>query len=204
MQDGLSVEALELWRGDKRLARDLCFNAAPGALVRIAGLNGSGKTTLLRAICGLTYAEKGTISWTGINIHKDLGSYHADLAWLGHRDGLKPELSVRENLALHQRMQGRHGDSLEQLIDRAGIAQFANLDIRSLSAGQKRRVAFCRVIHSGVRLWLLDEPFANLDTAGQQWGLARIREHVATGGTCILSTHLSFDESDVVTVELSA
>ena len=204
MSHNLTVDALELWRGDKRLVNDLSFAAGTGTLVRIAGLNGVGKTTLLRAVCGLTRAESGQVNWQGVDIFRDLGGYHAELAWLGHYDGLKPELSAQENLELHHRGHGRRTDTVPQDMEQAEIAHLAQLPVRSLSAGQKRRVAFTRVISSGTWLWILDEPFANLDTDGQQWGLAQIRRHVAAGGICILSTHLSFDDADVVTVDLSA
>ncbi|MDH3646058.1 MAG: cytochrome c biogenesis heme-transporting ATPase CcmA [Gammaproteobacteria bacterium] len=203
MHEGLAVEALELWRGDRRLVLDLSFAAGAGTLVRIAGQNGSGKTTLLRAVCGLTHAESGNIKWRGSDIYRDLDSYHADLAWLGHRDGLRPELSAQENLAIHRRLAGRSADSVVDDLEAAGIAHLAKLPIRSLSAGQKRRVALTRIINSGTQLWLLDEPFANLDTQGQQWGIEQLQRHVAGGGICVLSTHLHFEVAGVVTVDLS-
>ncbi len=204
MNDGLVIDGLELWRGDNRLVCGLGFAAGPGSLVRVAGPNGSGKTTVLRAVCGLTQAESGRIAWRGRDIHSDLATFHAELAWLGHRDGLKPELTARENLRIHDRLNGTAPTDVDAAMDRAGIAHLAGLPVRSLSAGQKRRVALVRVFHSPATVWLLDEPFANLDADGQRWGLSRLRRHVAAGGICMLSTHLEFDDADVITVDLAA
>ena len=204
MDSGLVVDSLELWRGDRRLLTNLSFSAGPGTIVDVAGQNGVGKTTMLRAVCGLTHAESGTISWYGNDIYDDLSSYHSGIAWLGHRDGLRPELTPTENLDISHRLHGRRRDDVEQDLEDADAIHLANLPVRSLSAGQKKRIALIRVFTSGTRLWLLDEPFANLDTDGREWGLARVRSHVADGGICVLSTHLSFDDAGVVKLELGA
>ena len=202
MDSGLSVETLELWRGDRRLLADLSFTAPPGTLVHVAGQNGVGKTTMLRAVCGLTHPESGSINWYGGNIHDDLSSYHAEIAWLGHRDGLRPELTARENLVIAHRLHGRRAGDVDRDLEDAAATHLSGLPVRSLSAGQKKRIALIRIFTSGARLWLLDEPFANLDADGREWGLARVRRHVAGGGICALSTHLSFAGDDVVRLEL--
>ncbi|NNF66962.1 MAG: cytochrome c biogenesis heme-transporting ATPase CcmA [Gammaproteobacteria bacterium] len=202
MHDGLAASALEIWRGDRCLATDLSFAASPGSIIRIAGHNGSGKTTLLRALCGLTLTESGKIHWRNQDIFENLDAYHAALAWQGHRDGLKPELDVRENLAVSCGVRGISSDNVDQALGDSGLLDLADLPARSLSAGQKRRVALTRVFMSGLPLWILDEPFANLDQQGQAWGIEKMRGHAAAGGICILSTHLSFDETDVVTVQM--
>ena len=204
MNDGLAADALELWRGERRLIANLSFAAGSGTLVHVAGKNGAGKTTMLRAVCGLTHAESGRVTWRGEDIHYDLSGYHAVVAWLGHRDGLRPELTPRENLVISHRLHGRRPFGVDADLEHAGARHLADLPVRSLSAGQKKRVALIRVFTSGARLWLLDEPLANLDSAGCDWALARIRQHVADGGICMLSSHLRFDDAGVVRLELGA
>ncbi|NNF60451.1 MAG: cytochrome c biogenesis heme-transporting ATPase CcmA [Gammaproteobacteria bacterium] len=204
MNEGLTAEALELWRGNRRLLAGVSFSAAPGSIVHITGRNGVGKTTLLRVMCGLTRPESGQVLWRGRRIEADAGAFHSELAWLGHREGLRPELTARENLELARRLQGREAGNAAADLEKAGIGHLVDLAVRAFSAGQKRRVALLRVFSSGASLWLLDEPFANLDADGRDWGLARVREHTAAGGVCILSTHLDLDGDDVVKVNLSS
>ncbi len=201
MKEGLGIDALELWRGDRRLINGLGFHAAPGDIVHIAGSNGSGKTTLLRAACGLTHPESGAIRYNGTDIRHDLPAYHSELAWLGHRDGLKPELTAAENLADTNRLQGTSIDP--EVVARAEIGVFEMLPVRALSAGQKRRVALTRVFGSRAPVWLLDEPFANLDIDGRQWGMAEIERHVDRGGICLLSTHLPVEHPRMKRVEIA-
>lgn len=198
----LEVEDLDLWRGDAWLVRGLDLRVEPGTLVHVTGPNGSGKTTLLRALGGLTRPESGAIHVNGRPIESDLSGFHSQLAWLGHRDGLKPELSVRENLRAYARLAGPAGMPAEADLAAAGIGAVGDLQTRLLSAGQRRRAAIARVFATAAPLWILDEPLANLDADGCNWALERLQAQVDRGGIVILTSHLPFDTAAVTTVEL--
>jgi len=199
---GLATESLDLWRGDVWLVRQLGFAAGGGDLVHVRGPNGSGKTTLLRALAGLTRPESGSITWRGRALDADLIAYHRELAWLGHRDGLKPELTPVENLKAYRRLGGGQTGDIGAALEHAGLAGREQLPVRVLSAGQKRRVALARVFSSQARVWILDEPFANLDADGQRWGTQQLADHVRDGGIVILSTHLELGIGPAQRIEL--
>ncbi len=200
----LDAEELNLWRGDSWLVRNLSVAVGAGNLLHVTGPNGSGKTTLLRALAGLTQPESGSISWCGRALASDPDAFYSALAWLGHRDALKPELSAIENLQALRKISGQAAGSVDEALEDAGVAARKHLQARVLSAGQKRRVALARVFASGARLWILDEPFANLDAQGQGWGRDKVERHVASGGIAILTTHLEFAVPGVQTIALEA
>lgn len=200
----LEVEALNLWRGESWLVRDLSFTLQAGELVHVRGPNGSGKTTLLRALCGLTRPESGTIRWQDEPVGPDCDPFYRSLAWLGHADGLAPELTPAFNLRFARRLAASTDAEPVVALEDAGLAEKSQLPVRVLSAGQKRRAALARVFSSCAPLWILDEPFANLDAAGQQWGLDKVRRQVAGGGAVILTTHLSLPPEGLKVVELRA
>src|SRR6516162_11896211 len=96
--EGLEVENLHLWRGERHVLRGVCFSLPGGECLQVTGPNGSGKTTLLRAVCGLLYPEEGRVLWGGQNVRGDLRAFQGSLAYLGHEPPLKGDLSARENL----------------------------------------------------------------------------------------------------------
>jgi heme exporter protein A len=158
---------LTLWRETTRLFEELSFAVAPGSALLIEGPNGAGKTTLLRVIAGLTMPESGEVTWSGASLRTQLQTGVLRLAFFGHATALKPEISARANLQFFAQLSGRQAD-VEGLLDLTGLASCAHLDVRLLSAGQRRRAALARVLLSGASLWLLDEPQTNLDKAGRQ------------------------------------
>ncbi|MEL7449121.1 MAG: cytochrome c biogenesis heme-transporting ATPase CcmA [Pseudomonadota bacterium] len=186
----LAAHDLMVWRGDRCLFRELSFHAAAGEAVVITGPNGAGKTTLLRSLCGLTTTETGHVSWDGQPIGAGNIEFQRALAWLGHRDGLKGDLTPRENLLAAWRL---HSPDLlgrvDDYLDNAGVTAQARLPVARLSAGQRRRVALARTLGLAAALWILDEPVANLDVAGREWAQQQICEHVERGGIAVMSTH---------------
>ena len=117
---------------------------------------------------------------------------------------MKPELTAVENLQALRKISGQAAVGIDEALDDAGVGARKHLQVRVLSAGQKRRVALARVFASGARLWILDEPFANLDAQGQRWGQDRVEGHVAAGGIAILTTHLEFAVPGVKRIALEA
>ncbi len=193
MSGHLEVSALGCRRGGRRVFKDLSFGLGAGDLLALRGPNGSGKTTLLRALALLVPADQGSIRWRGDDVALDRDAWHRRLAWLGHLDGLKADLTVEENLSAAQHLAGRPVDSsnMGTALDIFDLVALAARPVRTLSAGQRRRAALARVAGSGAELWLLDEPLNALDTPAQAALRAALAKHLAAGGLAIAATHAS-------------
>ena len=176
---------LTLWRGHNCLFEQLSFSVSGGNALILRGPNGSGKTTLLRVLCGLTLPEQGEIRWDGEQRSTGLRGM---VAYSGHQPGLNADLTVRQNLAFYARISGR-GNDWQGLLPALGIEDCADLEVRHLSAGQKRRAAIARVLMSGATVWLLDEPFTNLDSGGRRVVEDHIGAHLSAGGLAVIAAH---------------
>jgi heme exporter protein A len=188
----LATKQLECVRGERRLFCKLSFDAPPGTLLEVRGPNGSGKTSLLRNLCGLLSPAAGTIEWSGADISTLGDEYRARLSYLGHLSGIKDELTVRENLRLSAAAGGLTTEStaIDAALHRLGLEDFRDSPCRTLSQGQRRRVALARLCMSTARpLWILDEPFTALDTAVLAVVKDVLESHLATGGIVVLTTH---------------
>lgn len=188
----LEARDLEAARGDRTLFSGVGFSLAPGRLLRVTGANGSGKTTLLRALCGLLLPAAGEVRWKGQNIRALREEYWAHLLYIGHANALKDDLTPEENLAFASRIGGitfSH-DRVHAALVRFGLGGRERLPVRALSQGQRRRAALARLaVAEAATLWILDEPFAALDTAGIGLVQSMAGEHLARGGMVVLTTH---------------
>jgi heme exporter protein A len=188
--DGLSVEKVHVWRGDRHVLKGVSLTLRPRELLHIRGPNGTGKTTLLRVVCGLLRPEQGLVSWCGQSIASVRTEYQAALAYASHEPALKGDLTALENLRFAVGLKRRVTPlELRGSLDRTGVAACADLPARVLSAGQRRRVAMARVLAMSASLWLLDEPFTNLDAAGGELISGLLREHVKQGGAAMVVAH---------------
>jgi heme exporter protein A len=186
----LEVRALHLWRGERHLLKGVSLALRPGELLQVVGANGAGKTTLLRAVCGLLPFEDGEILWRGVAVRECRAEYQAGLAYLAHSSALKLDLTALENL--HFGLALRRVTSREQqleALEQLGVLRCADLPVRSLSAGQRRRVALARVLLYGAALWILDEAITNLDAAGTAVFEACMASHLERGGAVLTAAH---------------
>jgi len=185
---GLSLENIALERGERRIASGISARVAAGEALLLQGPNGSGKSTLLRVIAGLLPAAEGLIAWDGADVTRDREAHRARLCYLGHQDALKAGLTAQENLAFWASFHGGGRDA-EAALKTFGLARLADRPARTLSAGQKRRLALSRLDLSTAPLWLLDEPVTALDTEARAAFIALLQRHLAAGGLAIIATH---------------
>ena len=185
----LSADDLTLLRGDRCLFQHLSFALNPGQLLILEGSNGSGKTSLMRAIVGMLELEEGEIRWDGVSVRNHRQHFHGSLVWMAHRVGFKADLTLIENLRFEAALRPPSNKDLDRILDRLGLERLIRLPIRSLSAGQQRRVALARMLLSNALLWLMDEPFTNLDREGRELVLTLVTEHVQAGGMCVIAAH---------------
>jgi heme exporter protein A len=186
----LGARNFHVFRGDRHVLRGLSFDVAAGQCLQVTGVNGAGKTTLLRALCGLVDLEEGHLEWRGIETARSAAAFHAEMAYLGHDAPLKGDLTGRENVGFAVGLRRRLGPSdLARGLERVGAQAFADRPVRSLSAGQRRRIALAALWLFGVPLWILDEPNTNLDTQGQGLVAGLIEEHIGAGGLVVAAVH---------------
>ena len=188
MISSLTAEKLACVRGDKKLFGGLNFRVTAGQALAVEGANGAGKTSLLRLIAGFLSPAAGRIVVRTPESESDDGEERGKIiGWLGHLDGLKPQLTVIEQLNFFAHLYGK--TAAPALLDQVGLSRQADLPCRYLSAGQRRRLALARLVASARPLWLLDEPFAALDTAGQALVAQLMLRHCGEGGIIIAATH---------------
>ena len=186
----LEAENLHLWRGERHVLRGIAFTLSSGECLQVVGANGAGKTTLLRTVAGLMYPEEGGVRWNGEDVRRDLRAFHASLLLLGHEPPLKGDLTARENL--HYWVGTRRvlpGAELAAALERVGVGALGERLVRTLSAGQRRRVALAGLVLSLASLWLLDEPTTNLDSEGQELVGTLLAEHLGRGGLALAAVH---------------
>jgi heme exporter protein A len=173
--------------------------------VLLTGRNGAGKTSLIRVIAGLLDAEEGEVSWRGTPARRARDAYHAELAYLGHEPPLKGDLTARENL--HFSVGIRRvvtAAEIDAALARTGAQPFADRAVRTLSAGQRRRVALAGILLANAALWLLDEPTTNLDADGQQLVAELIGEQLSRQGLVVAAVHhpLAVPAGETIRLEL--
>jgi heme exporter protein A len=186
MITGLTIEGLAIERGARRLFEGLNLTLGRGELVTLTGANGAGKTSLLRAVAGFLRPHSGEIRFDG----QDADEARAEaLHYLGHQDGLKPARTAWGELCFQAQWCGGSREAARAAADRLVLQPLLGLEIRKLSAGQRRRVALARLISAPRPLWLLDEPMAPLDAERRSVLGALMRDHLIGGGMILAAVH---------------
>jgi heme exporter protein A len=190
VERSLKAERLHLWRGERHVLAGIDAEVGAGEMLQVTGANGAGKTSLLRTLCGLMHLEDGRVLWEGRSVFEDLAAYHSQLVYLGHEPPLKADLTARENLRYWVGIRRAMNDrDITAALERVGALSWGEQPARTLSAGQRRRVALAAVILFAAPLWLLDEPATNLDADGQRLVAGLIDAQLASGGVVIVAVH---------------
>lgn len=184
------AETLSARRGEELLFRDISFAIAAGEALIVTGPNGSGKSTLLRVLAGLLAQEAGTVRFVdGAEERPAREACH----YLGHRNAMKRELTVEENLAFWADFMGRQdagpGLDIEEAADAVGLSGLTHLPFGYLSAGQQRRMAMAKLLIAPRPVWILDEPTAALDVKADAMFAGLCQAHLAKDGMLIAATH---------------
>ena len=184
----LSVTDLTIARGGVPVLEGLSFALTPGHAMILRGPNGIGKTTLLRTVAGLQPPVSGTVE--GAEDH---------IAYAGHSDGIKPTLTVTENLRFWASVFG--SGAIEPALETYDLTGLADRQAGNLSAGQKRRLGLSRLVVTGRPIWVLDEPTVSLDVRAVEMFADAVRAHLGQGGSALIATHINLGlEGDVLDV----
>ncbi len=187
---GLHIKSISCTRGYRDLFTNLDFQLCPGQVLRVEGKNGSGKTSLLRIMAGLAQPLEGEVLWQGRKIHHTESDYLQNLLFLGHRAGIKYELTPVENLCMAKSLHGsKTEDGIEEALYQVGLYGFEDIPCGQLSAGQKRRVALAQLFLTHAKCWILDEPYTSLDVAAVAMLEKRFAEHINQGGMLVITSH---------------
>jgi heme exporter protein A len=184
----LAARGLAFARNEQPVFGPLDFSVEAGEALLVQGDNGAGKTTLLRVLAGLLRADSGDIAIDG---RRPTAALRAQaISYMGHLPALKADLTALENLdflcGLHGRRRGQLPGNAMRIV---GLAGYEDTPVRQLSAGQKKRLSLARLWLAPSPLWLLDEPYANLDLDGINLVNRMVQAHLRDGGATLLTTH---------------
>jgi heme exporter protein A len=186
----LHVSDLSISRGERRLFEELSFALAAGEAAQLTGANGAGKTSLLRAVAGLLRPDKGEVGFEGPDGPIDPGTARsAAVQMLAHQEGFRPGRTARAELAFQARWFGASTEAVASAAKRLDLIPLLDLEVRVLSAGQRRRLALASLVAANRPLWLLDEPLAPLDARRRAQAAEVMAAHLNGGGLILAAVH---------------
>ena len=190
MLSGMRIDNLALTRGERPLFKGLCAEISAGQAVALTGANGAGKTSLLRAVAGFIRPDSGVVRFIGNEGELDAEEAHRNhIHLLGHQEGLKPTRTARQEFEFQARYLGGNAEAVARAIQKLNLAPLLDLETRKLSAGQKRRLSFARLLAAPRSLWLLDEPLAPLDEIWRGNIATLMADHLSSGGMILAAVH---------------
>ena len=200
----INAQDVSCQQGNYPLFEPVSFTLDAGQSLLISGPNGIGKTTLLESLAGLRAIQQGTIEYKELNLAKNKDEWFDNSLFIGHKTGNKKELTCLENLQSFIQIQGIsvNKDKAEDALEQVGLAGYEYQFAGSLSAGQKKRLALARLTLNSQPVWILDEPFVNLDVAGCDWLLDVLKHHLSNNGLLIITAHDNKTIKHTVTQEL--
>lgn len=202
----LIADTLSAHRGEDLIFSNISFNLRKSEALLLTGRNGSGKSTLLRVVAGLIRPAEGRVEWVGSEAGTAVRAAEV-CHYLGHRNAMKPELSVAENLGFWRDFlgdtPGGTGAPIEEAADAVELGSILHLPFGYLSAGQQRRMAFAKLLVAHRPVWILDEPTAALDTSAEALFARLIRNHMAHGGIVLAATHQPLDFDATYRLEMT-
>lgn len=199
-----TVAKLSCIRNHKTLFEDISFEISSGQLLLIEGHNGSGKTTLLKLLTGLRRPDSGQILLDKVSTDIAESNFKAQLAWLGHQNPIKNDLTALENLDVLGSIRSRNQMSLVSALKTVGLGNFKHKLIKTFSAGMKRRLSLASLLISDCKIWILDEPQAALDKKGIELFEQIATDHLNGGGIIIMTSHhdIGIDQTKTKTLRL--
>lgn len=194
----LAVNKLAYERNDLPLLSNIDIRLQKGELLQVRGANGSGKSTLLRILAGYIEPQEGSVLWKETCVLQQRETYQSQIHYIGHQNGIKPYLTVYENLQFYLAMYHLPASSntITSALKQVELLSVIDSYTLTLSAGQQRRLALARLLLRSCALWILDEPTTALDVSGQQLFTHLLIQHLAQGGIAIVSTHHDFQLPD--------
>ena len=201
----LKLDNVSYSRNNNMIINQFNLEVTKGSLIEIKGSNGVGKTTLLKLMAGLIEVDAGEINWHDQPITNIDANYKSAFTFIGHKFGIKLQLTVLENLQFMQLLANtNHNFDLITACEIVGLQDYQNQVCTNLSAGQLQRLALARLLINKYDLWILDEPFANLDAAGINLLINLAKEQMQTG-MIVISTHqdINWQNINVSTINLN-
>jgi heme exporter protein A len=187
----LTVDNLSLFRDDKKIFANLGFSLSLNSALIIKGKNGCGKSSLLKILAGISKPTSGKILWGGVDVEEMRDDFNGDSQFLGHKNFLKPELSVEQNLLFYARLNGSEG-ALEAALGFFKLSDLRHQKVKKLSAGWQKRVMLAKLLACPATIWFLDEPLNNLDAEGKNLLIGLIKTRIKEDGLVILTSHENF------------
>lgn len=202
----LVAEGLSAKRGEDLIFQDISFEIEAGKALVVKGPNGSGKSTLLRVVAGLLPRESGKARLSGEHA-QDFETVAAACHYLGHRNAMKRELTVSENLQFWKAFLGDSpggvGAGIDEAAEAVGLGGIVHLPFGYLSAGQQRRMAMAKLLVAWRPIWILDEPTAALDTSAEMMFAGLVKKHLSHGGMALAATHQPLGLGEVTELHMS-
>ena len=184
----LTIQDLSYAYSDRFLFKNLSFHLNPGEVIKISGANGSGKTTLIKILTGILKNYEGKISLKNEE-EKSLKNLSDEVFYMGHKNALKENLTVQENLQHDFRLLNSNKNELDSYLEKLNLKEFLFTRVSELSEGQKRKIILACCLASNSSIYLLDEPFINLDVDSQEIIMEAMDSKIHNGAAVIFTSH---------------